>query len=441
MGTGRQLVSRLALAGAMLGILGASPAGAAAVTRHFHDWLVACGDVSAAGCAASTYVVNPDAAAGAAARLRISSDGADLPFEMTLLPTSRFVDVSRPMTVRVDDKAVSSLAPGEGYREVNEHEYRVLTREVIDALLPQMKAGSWLLFTYTDQHGGEARVSFSQVGVTAALDFMESFQLRVGRTAADPGQYVPAELACSGNEPFWDLTIRGSVARYSMLTSVMERNEAELLGGYNRIPDPLQAQFVWRGRADRGKGDVVAFIARKRCRDTMSDREGVTDHPYAIRVSMPTGSVLSGCCSPGAGAGRRTPTVSLEELPVADLTGKPHDDWSRLLVDLKPAIDVCVAKTSGSGVRVARAWPMNHGKVGVRTRNGEGGWWDCIAAADGSGVDTFEEVPPGMRTLPGESHAMFTPAGAYPPAGRCFEHQRVLDETGKLLGWLSYNHC
>jgi len=100
-----------------------------------------------------------------------------------------------------------------------------------------------------------------------------------------------------------------------------------------------------------------------------------------------------------------------------------------------------VSRTPGPSPYVTKAWPMNKGFVGVRTRGGDGGWFGCIALADGTSVDRFEMLPRGEPLLPGENVTLFTPAGGTPRAGNCWEHERVLDTAGKLLGYLSYNKC
>jgi putative lipoprotein len=134
--------------------------------------------------------------------------------------------------------------------------------------------------------------------------------------------------------------------------------------------------------------------------------------------------------------------VDLRTLPVANLAAKdPAVDWSAYLLDLLPAIHVCLANTPGSGPRVTKAWPMNHGMVGVRTRNGESGWFDCIAPMNGGVVDQFSRLDAGTQRLPAEGWVVYSPSPQYPPSGECYEHERVLGDSGQPLGWLSYDTC
>jgi putative lipoprotein len=117
------------------------------------------------------------------------------------------------------------------------------------------------------------------------------------------------------------------------------------------------------------------------------------------------------------------------------------NDWTRLLFDLMPAIGACLREPVGDLPRVIKAWPMNHGMVGVRLQNIDGGRHQCIAAADGATVDQVELLEVEAERAPGEGDAIFTPAdGAY-PGGACFRHERVETADGRFLGWLSTRTC
>lgn len=268
-------------------------------------------------------------------------------------------------------------------------------------------------------------------GIALAL----GFGWPIAALGAGDAKPVPDALACQGNEPFWGLEIDGETAQYRRLGA-----QAIALAGSATALDYLtEPQRVWRGRGESLVGDVVALITATPCRDTMSDREGQTAFAYDVRVSLPAGEVLVGCCR----AGLRPASVNLAEpaaFPVADLRAKPADDWSRFLLDLLPAISACLDETPGPAPRVTKAWPMNHGMVGVRTRDGAGGWFACIAPALGGEVDRLEPVVDHER-LPGEGIVVFTPAAQEPPAGECYEHERALGGGGELVGWLSYDTC
>ena len=127
--------------------------------------------------------------------------------------------------------------------------------------------------------------------------------------------------------------------------------------------------------------------------------------------------------------------------PLFDAAARSADDWSRFLFDLMPAISTCLREPVGDLPRVVKAWPMNHGMVGVRLQNIDGGRHQCIAAADGSAVDRLELLGAEAERAPGEGNAIFTPAdGAY-PGGACFRHERVETTDGRFLGWLSARTC
>ena len=127
--------------------------------------------------------------------------------------------------------------------------------------------------------------------------------------------------------------------------------------------------------------------------------------------------------------------------PLFDAATRSADDWSRFLFDLMPAISTCLREPVGDLPRVVKAWPMNHGMVGVRLQNIDGGRHQCIAAADGSAVDRLELLGAEAERAPGEGNAIFTPAdGAY-PGGACFRHERVETTDGRFLGWLSARTC
>jgi uncharacterized membrane protein len=153
-------------------------------------------------------------------------------------------------------------------------------------------------------------------------------------------------MARRGNEPFWQLRINGATATYQRLGDAA----IDLAGRatpFDYLPRP---ELVWRGRAAPLDGDLVAWITEERCLDTMSDREGSTEFSHRVRICMPGGEVLTGCCHRGlhAAAG----AIDQGPLPVAELSAKATDDRSRLLLDLAPAIEARLGATPGPAPRV-----------------------------------------------------------------------------------------
>lgn len=127
--------------------------------------------------------------------------------------------------------------------------------------------------------------------------------------------------------------------------------------------------------------------------------------------------------------------------PRFDPGARAANDWSRLLLDLMPAIDACLREPVGHLPRVVRAWRTDRGLVGVRLQNLDAGRHQCVAAADGSAIDAIEQLAFDAPALPGEGDPIFTPAAGAYPAGACFSHERVETGAGWFLGWLSAGVC
>lgn len=123
-----------------------------------------------------------------------------------------------------------------------------------------------------------------------------------------------------------------------------------------------------------------------------------------------------------------------------DLTSTDGDVWTRNFEGLWPAITACLAESPGDFVSVLKATRTDHGMVGVRTVNGDGGRYDCLAPIDGMGTAHTELVEATTNILPGENQVRFTPANGAYPGGECFSHQR-LEKDGVFIGWLSRDTC
>lgn len=246
------------------------------------------------------------------------------------------------------------------------------------------------------------------------------------------------QFVCRGNEPAWLLELdreRGTL-------TLPDAQPQALAGKFSISGEGRTPITTWKGRASGERRDLTAIIVEQACRDSMSDDEGQTAFAFLAQVTLPDGRKVRGCCNatrPGEPAASAPP--GLDTAPAADFAAKPEEDWARLLPVLQPAIDACLAKTPGRGPYVTRAWPMNRGLSGVRTRGGDGTWYECIAQADGTAVERFEMLPRAQAPLQGENLILFTPAGGAPRAGNCWRHERVLDAAGALKGYLSYNVC
>ena len=257
---------------------------------------------------------------------------------------------------------------------------------------------------------------------------------------------MPSEYRCNGNEPFWGLAIDNESAGWA---TPGEPEGKTLEGTFQRLD--YAGVFSWRG--DFGDGDLVAFVTDQPCSDTMVDR----DYPYTVRLSLPDGSVLLGCCDtisepiterwsesradPREAATADNLDESLAELPVAILDEKPPGDWSRHLLTLLPAIEACLAATPGSSPRAVKAWSINGGRVGVRTWSSAAAGFECIATAEGSVLQPLTPLKAEALGLHDSWSPLFALPGQGPPTGECYRHERVVGADGELIGWLSYDVC
>jgi uncharacterized membrane protein len=248
------------------------------------------------------------------------------------------------------------------------------------------------------------------------------------------------QFSCRGSEPSWTFVIDGEHARYASLTESSQPDSIELAGKLTVTGDGPTPIVDWRGKSDWG-GSFRAVVTEGRCRDSMSDSEGQTEFEYLARVTLPGGKGVRGCCNAGLPPVMATTPTDTTQYPVADLRKRPETDWSRYLFDFLPAIQACIDKTPEPDPYATKAWPMNRGMVGVRTRNAQGGWFECVAEANGKSIDRFVPLPSAAPPAPNEDRVVFSPPDHPPPAGSCYEHERVMDGMGDFLGWLSTNGC
>jgi uncharacterized membrane protein len=248
------------------------------------------------------------------------------------------------------------------------------------------------------------------------------------------------QFACQGNEPFWHLVVDGDTARYLRLSEQGEQQAVALTGklrvtGEGRTPD-----VDWRGKAAGGQV-YRAFIQEQRCLDSMSDTEGFNRFDYRVQLTLPGGASAQGCCSAGLQLPQVNAEPDIDTVPMANLRSRPAGDWSRALLEWHPAIAACLARTPGNSPYVTKAWTMDKGLIGVRTRNSTVGWFECVAKLESAEVVRIGPVASTAAPVAGEERVVYTPTAQLPPAGNCYTHERVLDVEGNLLGWLSDNRC
>jgi uncharacterized membrane protein/invasion protein IalB len=249
------------------------------------------------------------------------------------------------------------------------------------------------------------------------------------------------QFSCRGNEPFWTFVIDGDRARYGSMTQSGQLDSVELTGRLNVTGDGPTPIIDWRGKSDWG-GAFRAVVAEGHCRDSMSDSEGQTEFEYLAQITTPGAKKSArGCCNAGLPPVQAAAPTDTTQFPVADLRNRPETDWSRYLFDFLPAIQACIDKTPEPDPYATKAWPMNRGMVGVRTRNAQGGWFECVADSNGKSIERFVPLPPDAPPAPNENRVVFSPPDHAPPGGNCFKHERVMDGMGDFMGWLSTNAC
>jgi uncharacterized lipoprotein YbaY len=103
----------------------------------------------------------------------------------------------------------------------------------------------------------------------------------------------PRAYRCQGNEPFWDLDVEGGHVRYRSLGEALRERHFD--GTPRWLQDGGAAQLEWQGRERSSEqGRLVLSIREETCLDTMSDE--TPPFPARIRVELPDGSTLDGCC-------------------------------------------------------------------------------------------------------------------------------------------------
>lgn len=92
---------------------------------------------------------------------------------------------------------------------------------------------------------------------------------------------------CFGVEPSWSLRF-ADASRATL--AFPDRGPVDHAGATRALPH--LREWMWRGAPRPGSGEAVAFVREAACSDGMSD----TKHPAAVRLSLPDGSFLAGCC-------------------------------------------------------------------------------------------------------------------------------------------------
>jgi invasion protein IalB/uncharacterized membrane protein len=473
---------------AALALLIAPAAATAQIRTRVGSWLVVCQRDAAGYCSANAKVTGGRGGArGYAFQLHVWRAHAGDVLQVTFLAGVAKPGASESLEWRVDALPPITFEAGTGYRSIrSSSSYALSSGDPVAALLTQMLSGKHLQVAYRDAQGRPVAAAFSLDGfrqaVTrfegAAVDQMLAAKAASGPTAPElTHQRQPAseqaqpstaaampepvlgsepapsrahkarkekesvhQFACRGNDPAWSLAIDQQRATLRLPDS--EPATRELMGKFSMSGEGRTSIMTWRGKAPGEHGELIAFIVEQSCREGTSDTEGQAAFAFQTQVTLPDGRKTRGCCNAGMATTQAlTLPPGLESARIANFAAKSSEDWARPLLMLMPAINACLARTPGPSPYVTKAWQLNPTMAGVRTRGGDGSWFGCIASLDGSVVDRFEMLPRNDLPLPGENLTLFTPAGGTPRSGNCWEHERVLDAAGTLLGYLSYNTC
>ena len=138
-------------------------------------------------------------------------------------------------------------------------------------------------------------------------------QVSVPALVASDIETMPVQYTCSGNEPFWNLKIDGRQAQLSRLGETEKGGDS--MTGHFRSMD-FAGIFSWRGPvSEKTPGDLVVFIARQLCLDTMADaEEGGGAMDFGVGLSLPDGVVLLGCCRAVEDVGEPEPPAVDKEI-------------------------------------------------------------------------------------------------------------------------------
>lgn len=99
---------------------------------------------------------------------------------------------------------------------------------------------------------------------------------------------LPANLDCSGTEPFWSIAVMPGLARADLMFTE-RRYFFRLTGAQSAMNRP--DIFAIRGAANRG-GQMSLIVRHEACSDGMSD----TRYPYSAVALISGLNTIAGCC-------------------------------------------------------------------------------------------------------------------------------------------------
>lgn len=184
-----------------------------------------------------------------------------------------------------------------------------------------------------------------------------------------------------------------------------------------------------------GGRDLVAFVSEAVCTTA-----ALEEQPFSVRVSLPDGRFVSGCCQRvgEAPAARSRP----EPLPLPSPAPTPapsFGDWISSLATFRPAIKECLGTgLDAEAVVFAAIKPDKTTHLVLRLP--EDRYADCLLPP-GRGPAKITLRPRDAPRSPEEQAAMLSLLATPPPMEPCYRPQAVLDEQGRRLGWIALKGC
>jgi uncharacterized membrane protein len=239
---------------------------------------------------------------------------------------------------------------------------------------------------------------------------------------------APAQLKCTGNEPFWSVDVGPDNALLDRLAQ--PREQAVYRGELRRFTYLDPEWLVWRGQSIQQSTRVLTIVARREaCHDTMADGPPAD---YRTVILFADGTAATGCC-------RARFAYDANEAPPADHAKKTPEDWSRLLPGLAPGIGACINDGGVPVASVAHAAPLEDGRASALLRSTDGSLQTCTVDL---ATRKIESIEPLAGTAPaGTDRPRLLPAREQPPLVTCGRLERALDERGQLIGYLHYEPC
>lgn len=229
---------------------------------------------------------------------------------------------------------------------------------------------------------------------------------------------------CRSDDPNWRLDANRTSAQFA-LTTAKGKREVVFNGALQPLVHAPPQVVVWRGDTTHlPRETLVATLREEAC--------GAATHRAVLSVKA--GEAMIGCCTVRTGYDTRI-------APIANYTAKNPDDWARLLPDLLPAINLCVAREGNRAKWVSRAALTNQGMSIVRVVETTGSSVDCVADPAGRGTPKIDAVNAAEPPLPGAGNPRFYPPREPPPMVSCGKLERVVTKSGAIAGYLHYDPC